>query len=148
MVGIGVGDSGRSDRENQELSFFHPLLLSPKSRVAGPRWQMKSLLGCGRSTGRSMNWSRIESAHKFGFARDSKLANSFCFFAHQGFQVSDEEIEMDLAQFRQLYANQMGMIEYARLSFLPTEIYLPAPPLPGLQPEPTQFLYGRQRRSI
>ena len=102
-----------------------PLLLSPKSRVAGPRCPMKSLLGCGRSTGRFTNWSKIESVlSRFTFACDFKLGNSsLCFFAHQGFQVSDEEIEMDLAQFRQLYANQMGFIEYVRLLFVPTRRY-------------------------
>jgi len=35
----------------------------------------------------------------------------------RGFQVSDEEIEMDLAQFRQLYANQMGTIDRNQLNF-------------------------------
>jgi len=35
----------------------------------------------------------------------------------RGFQVSDEEIEMDLAQFRQLYANQMGFVDRNQLNF-------------------------------
>jgi hypothetical protein len=67
VVGIGVG-GGRRGREKIDLSVScsDPLpfrLLSPIGRVAGPRWLKKSLLGCGRSTGRSTKWSKIESAH-------------------------------------------------------------------------------------
>ncbi|KAF9790439.1 DNA-directed RNA polymerase RPB5 subunit [Thelephora terrestris] len=35
----------------------------------------------------------------------------------RGFQVSDEEIEMDLAQFRDMYANQMGLVDRNQLNF-------------------------------
>ena len=66
-------------------------------------------------------------------------------FVHQGFQVSDEEIEMDLAQFRQLYANQMGNIEYAPFSFILSGRYRLGSFFFGLQPEPTQLLYCSQR---
>lgn len=62
MVGIGVGDSGRSGRENYDPPVFsstHP----HNNPTAGPRWPRKSLQGCGKSTGRSTNWSKIESAH-------------------------------------------------------------------------------------
>jgi hypothetical protein len=127
VVGIGVGDSGRSGRENKDRSvfFLRPPLLLLTSRVACPRWPMKSLLGYGRSTGRFTNWSKIESVYnKSGFARDLKLVDSSLYLlAHQKFQVSDEEIEMDLAQFRQLYANQMGTIEYVQFLFVPTVRY-------------------------
>lgn len=36
----------------------------------------------------------------------------------QGFQVSDEEISMELATFKQQYANSGGSVEYAPLTFI------------------------------
>lgn len=79
VVGIGVGDSGRSGREKWYLSVFSSThsFLPTKCCVAGLRWPTKSLLGCGRSIGRFTNWSRIESAHnKFTFVCDFNLVNS------------------------------------------------------------------------
>ncbi|EKM57769.1 uncharacterized protein PHACADRAFT_251606 [Phanerochaete carnosa HHB-10118-sp] len=35
----------------------------------------------------------------------------------RGFQVSDDEIHMDLATFRSLYANQMGSVDRSQLNF-------------------------------
>jgi len=84
VAGIGVGGSGRVGRGKIVLSVsspdpLSPRLLSPRSRVAGPRWLRKSLPGCGRSTGRSTNWSKIELARdniprirlRFNFANAS-----------------------------------------------------------------------------
>ena len=79
VVGIGVGDDGRRGREKIVLPFLPPIPLPQLppdiGRVAGPRWLRKSLLGCGRSTGRSTNWSKTESVRETRSRIRIKLGN-------------------------------------------------------------------------
>lgn len=67
-----------------------------------------NLQNCGKSTGQFTNWSKIESGIHSGRRHPLLL---FLLCLNQGFQVSDDEIHMDLASFRSLYANNGGSVE-------------------------------------
>ena len=59
-------------------------------------------------------WKVSKTIHELVKDRVSGFQRSSCLKAHnhsQGFSVSDEEINMSLDRFRQLYGNNMGVIE-------------------------------------
>src|SRR5262247_3041896 len=72
-----------------------------------------NLQSYGKSTGQYTSWSKIESASL------TYEPIAFSIPRPQGFQVSDEEIHMDLATFRSMYANHAGNVEYV----LPLKVY-------------------------
>lgn len=65
-----------------------------------------NLLNSGRSTALSTSSSRTEWALITWVGKCLNNTSS-----SQGFQVSDDEINMDLATFRSHYASQMGSVE-------------------------------------
>jgi hypothetical protein len=97
----------------EDLSFHLFLPLTQKSRCWSAMAEEESArLWQVNRTIHEMVKDRVSTEQiSLNSDRDSKLANNSLY---QGFQVSDEEIEMDLTQFRQLYANQMGFIECVR----------------------------------
>lgn len=73
------------------------------------KWRAKAtrLRNYGRSTRLSTNLSRtgldsLKSRAEDQSAYDARI---------QGYRVADEEINMDLARFRELYSNNMGVVE-------------------------------------
>jgi hypothetical protein len=97
--GVGSGIM-KYQSKMRDASNSKPLLftLPPCRTKTNPR-------DCGQSIAQSTNWLKTESASS------TSPVIIWRIYGHQGFEVSDEEINMDLAQFRATYANQTGSVE-------------------------------------
>ena len=72
-----------------------------------------TLQNYGKSIERSTNSSRTELVNASNVSFDNLIATLL-----QGFQVSDDEINMDLTTFKSLYANSGDSVECVWLSLL------------------------------
>jgi hypothetical protein len=87
---------------SNKLSSSH--LRTPDSKCQRKATRVPSF---GRSTGPFTNSSRIGLGHL-----KSRVVERGAYGMHlQGYRVSDEEINMDLARFRELYSNQSATVE-------------------------------------